>query len=56
LHHQQHGKDKQNIEFPHPAKVSADAHASDLNFIQNYGIFRHFLVVSYLQIQQKKHL
>ena len=42
LHHQQHGKDEQNIEFPHPAKVSADVHASDLNFIQNSGIFPTF--------------
>jgi len=39
LHRQQHGKDKQNIEFTHPGKVSADAHASDLNFFQNSGIF-----------------
>jgi len=32
-------------------KVSADAHASDLNFFKFLAFFRHVLVVSYLQIQ-----
>jgi len=51
LHRQQHGKDKQNIEFVPPGKISADSHASDLNFLKFLAFFRHVLVVSYLQIQ-----
>ena len=51
LHRQQHGKDKQNIEFPHPGKVSAVAHASDLNFFKILAFFRHVLVATFLQIQ-----
>jgi len=51
LHRQQHGKDKQNIEFTHPGKVSAVAHASDLNFLKILAFFRHVLVATFLQIQ-----
>jgi len=49
LYRQQHGKDKQEIEFAHPGKVFADASASDLNFLKFLAFCRHVLVVSYLQ-------
>jgi len=56
LHRQQHGKDKQNIDYASPGKVFVDAHSPDLNFFQISGIFRRVLVVSYLQMQQTKNL
>jgi len=52
LFRQQRGEDKQNIKFVPPGNVSADAHASDLDFFKFLAFFRHVLVVSYLQIQQ----
>ena len=39
LHRQQHGKDKQNIDYAPPGKVFVDAHAPDLNFFQISGMF-----------------
>jgi len=44
LHRQQHGKDKQNIEFAPPGKASADAHSSDLIF-SNFWHFSDMIVL-----------
>jgi len=50
MYRQQHGKDKQNIEFAPPGNVSADARASDSNlfkFVAFSVMFWLFLTCKY---------
>jgi len=42
--------------LPPPGKVSADVRASELKFFKFLEFFRHVLVVSHLQIQQRKNI